>query len=1050
MTRLTTALLLLPITAFAQGTVTIFGSATDPSGASVPNITVQVLNKETGATRETKTDSTGNYVIPQLPNGLYTLTAESPGFKKLVQDNIRTQVDENRRVDLKLEVGSVSESVEVSAEITQVETRSGAIREVVDTKRIEDLPLNGRNALQLQYLVAGSGGVAAKDQAQNASVSINGSRTNSNNYQLDGGDNHDPYFNSPSVFPNPDALEEFSIQTTSYGADRGRNAGAFMAAVTRSGTNQFHGTLFEFLRNEKLNARNFFSNDVPPFKRNQFGGTFGGRIIRDRTFFFLSWQRTTERSAPGAVTATVLTEAQRSGDFSASSKALKDPLGGVFPGNIIPPNRINSASQKFLQAFIPLPNRANGLLSTASQQTDDNDQVTAKFDHRLTNANQLSGRILWSHDIFNEATGNLPGFLASIDYENWSIAATDTHIISPAILNAFTFSWNNIGRKQIPVVPGNQNWNDFGAGFTRAFAGDSPAAMHTQVDGYFNAFSRFPLDHSRKNIQFSDMLSWSVGSHFIKFGGDVRRSILDLQELFRGDPFLRFQNTFTGDAAADLLLGLPAQYEQIAEAANKPRVTELDLFIQDDWKVSRNLTLNLGMRWDPWFPFKDELNKYAQIRPGQQSTVYPSAPAGLVYPGDPGTTPSLLNRQLGNFAPRFGFAIDPTGSGKSSIRGGYGLFYSQVRQQSNNQISTNQPFSLKLTVNQPRGGVNDPYQGIGDPFPFNPPSTDAEKAAYDWVLPMALTQWNPNFRNAVVQQWNLSLQRQIFPGWVATGAYVGSKGNHLFLSSELNPAIFGAPGANLNARRPLYPDFANVTDQSSRGNSVYHAMQLTLNKRFSHGLTLQTNYTWSKLIDDASGDGDAPSNPFDFHNERGPSDFDITHRFVGSFIYELPSLQGSPVLLRQIAGGWQVNGIASIQSGSWLTFTSGRDNSASGLNRDRADLVGNPFLDTGRSRDALINQYFNTGAFDQNAPGTFGNSGRNIVRGPGESNVDLALVKNFPIREGSRLQFRAEAFNLLNWVNLGSPNTNAASAQFGTITGAGSPRVIQLALKFLF
>jgi hypothetical protein len=1047
---LAAAVLLLPGSLLAQGTVTIFGSVTDPSGAAIPDVTVEVVNVETSATRQTRTDASGSYVVSQIPIGTYRLTAEMQGFKKFVQEQIQVQVDENRRVDVKLEVGSVTESVEVKAEVVQVETRSGAIREVVDTKRIVELPLNGRNALQLQYLVAGAGAVSERGQGQNETVSINGSRTNSNNYQLDGGDNHDPYFNSPAVFPNPDALEEFSIQTNAYGADRGRNAGAFMAAVTRSGTNQFHGTLFEFLRNEKLNARNFFSNDVPPFKRNQFGGTFGGRIIRDRTFFFVSWQRTTERSAPGAVTATVLTEAQRSGDFSSYSGVLRDPQGGTFAGNIIPPSRLNRASQQFLDAFVPLPNRSNGLLATASQQTNDNDQVTTKIDHRISNANQLSARLLWNSDKFNEATGNLPGFLASIDYKNWSFAATDTHIISPALLNAFTFSYSDIDRRQISVVPGNQTWQDFGAGFTRTFEGPAEASMHTQVDGYFNAFSRFPLNHFRKNIQFSDMISWSKGSHFIKFGGDVRRSILDLQELFRGDPYLRFRSTFTGEAAADLLLGLPTQYEQIAETSNKPRVFELGLFVQDDWKVNRKFTLNLGMRWDPWWPFRDELDKFSQIRPGQQSTVFPTAPVGVIFPGDPGTTDSLIQRQLGNFAPRFGFAWDPTGSGKSSLRGGYGMFYSQVRQQANNQISTNQPFSLKLTVNNPKGGVMQPYEGIGDPFPFSPPSTEAEKAAYEWVLPMSITQWNPNFRNAISQQWNISIQRQLSATWVLTTAYVGSKGNHLFMSSELNPAIYGAPGGTLDARRLMAPVFGPVTDQSSRGNSIYHALQVTANKRFSRGFTIQTNYTFGKLIDDASGDGDAPSNPFNFRNERGPSDLDIMHRFVGSFVWELPLLSDAPGFVRHIFGGWQTNGIVQLQSGRWLTFGSGRDNSQSGINADRADLVGDPFLDTGRPRDQLIDQYFDTDAFQVNAPGTFGTSGRNIVRGPGDATVDLGLVKNFVLREGWRLQFRGEAFNAFNRVNLGNPNTTATAAQFGRITSAGSPRVIQLALKFLF
>ncbi|NWF85924.1 MAG: carboxypeptidase regulatory-like domain-containing protein, partial [Bryobacteraceae bacterium] len=422
--HITPVLALVAANVMAQGTVTIYGTVSDKSGAVVPNVEITISNTLTGASRSVKSNDTGNYVAPQLAVGVYSVRAQMQGFKSFVQDKIQVQVDENRQVNILLEVGSLAESVEVQAEVTQVETRSGSIREVVDSARIVGLPLNGRNPLQLTRLVAGSGGVAGKDQGQNETVSINGARTNSNNYQLDGGDNHDPYFNAPAIFPNPDALDEFSIQTNSYGADRGRNAGAFMTAVTKSGTNQFHGSLFEFLRNEKMNARNFFSTTVPPFRRNQYGGTIGGRLLRDRTFFFGSFQGTSERSAPGAVTATVPTEAQRRGDFSSSRITLRDPNGGTFPGNIIPSSRLNAASQKFLQAFVPLPNLANGILTTASQQKVDDYQGVVKLDHRFTNANSISGRLLRNKNDFQEATGNLPGFFALINYQNWNAAVT--------------------------------------------------------------------------------------------------------------------------------------------------------------------------------------------------------------------------------------------------------------------------------------------------------------------------------------------------------------------------------------------------------------------------------------------------------------------------------------------------------------------------------------------------------------------------------------------------------------------------------------------------
>ncbi len=1044
------AALLTPVPTAAQGSVTIFGSVTDSSGAVVPGATITVTNAQTAFERATVSDANGNYAISQLPGGVYTVKAELAGFKTFVQERVQVQVDENRRANVVMAVGQLTESVSAAAEAVQVDTRSGTLRDVVDSQRIVELPLNGRNPLQLQLLVAGAGGRAGQGQAQNESVSINGSRTNSNNYTLDGADNHDPYFNTPSVFPSPDALEEFSLLTSSYSAEKGRNAGALMNAVTKSGTNQFHGTMFEFVRDEALNARNFFSDTVPPFERHQFGGTTGGPIRRDRAFFFFSYQRTTQESAPGSVTATVLTAAQRAGDFSASSARLRDPRGGFFPDNVIPADRLHPASQRFLDAFVPQPNRAGGLLTFASQETLTDDQLILKADQHLSRSNQLSGRILYNFNDRSEATGNLPGFFAPIEYSNWSFLLNDLHIFTPRFTNALTFSYNDIDRRQLSVVPGDQTWNDFGAGFTRTFTAAAPAAMHTQVDGYFNAFSRFPLNHFRKNIQISDVVTMNLGSHLVKFGGDVRRSVLDLQEFFRGDPFVRFRATFTGNAAADFLLGLPSVVEQIAEDSNRPRTTEYALFAQDDWTVSPRLTLNLGLRWDPYLPFIDETDRFSQVRLGQQSTVFPSAPEGVVFPGDPGVRRSIIERKLSNLGPRLGFAYDPVGTGRTSVRGGYGVFYSQIRQQAHNQISTNQPFSLKLTINNPPGGIDDPYQETGNPFPFVPPQTSDERATYSFLTPMAMTQWDPDFRNAIVQQWNVNVQQELFGTYIATIAYVGSRGDHLFMTTELNPATFGAPGRTLDERRPLFPVFASVTNQSSAARSQYHALQLSLNRRFSRGFSILSSYTWSRLRDNASADGDGPANPFDLDANWGLSDLDLEHRFVASFIWRLPDLAERAAWLRQVLGGWQTNGIITLEGGSPFSIVSGRDNSQSGVNRDRADLVGDPELDTGRPRGELVARYFNTDAFTVNAPGTFGNSARNILRGPGFASVDFGLVKSVRLMRRHTVQFRAEIFNLFNRVNLGNPANNASAANFGQITSAGSPRVIQLALKYSF
>jgi len=1011
---------------------------------------VIVRNMQTGLERETRSNEAGSYVAAQLPVGVYTVTAEAAGFKSGIQEGIRVQVDENRRVDFRLEVGALSESITVEAAIAQVETREGTLKEVVDAERIVELPLNGRNAIELQYLVAGVGRRTDRGQQQNPSVSINGSRSNANNYTLDGGDNHDPYFNSPAAFPNPDALQEFSIQTNAYSADRGRNAGIIMSAVTKSGTNQLHGSLFEFLRNEKLNARNFFAVTVPPFKRNQYGGTLGGPIRKNKLFYFTSYQGTRERSAPGSVTATVLSQAERQGDFSEIlPRSLRDPQGGLFPGNIIPRSRLHPAALKFLEAFIPLPNRPGNLYSFASQQSIDDEQVIAKVDYNATDAHRLYGRLLYNYDYTDQAAGNVPGFLAGIDYRNWNLVFNDTYMISSSILNVAGFTFADIDRVQVPVVPKNLTWMDLGANFTRATEGSYPAAHDTNVQGYFNAFSRFPLNHFRQNYTFTDTLAVNKGPHYLRIGGELRRSLLNLQELFRCDPYVLFRNQFTGDAAGDFMLGRPSQIQQIADTSNKPRAWEVALFVQDDWKASRRLSLNLGVRWEPFLPFIDLTDKFSQVRLGFQSKRFPTAPAGVAFAGDPGVPRALVLTRWPDFGPRFGFAWDLFGTGRTALRGGYGIFYSKIRQQAHNQISNNQPFAIQLTIDSPPLGLNNPYSETGNPFPFRPPRDAQEVAKYRWVLPMEIRQWNVDFRNAIVQQWNLNLQQQLGTSYVITLAYAGSKGNHLYMQNEGNPGIYGRPG-NLNQRRPLYPTFGSITDMSSQGNSTYHALQVTLNKRLSKGFTVLANYTFGKLLDDASSDGDAPANPWNIAAEKGHSDFDITHRFAASYIWELPKLRNRHAALRSVLGHWEINGIVVLESGRWLTVVSGQDRSGTGVNEDRADAVGNWRLPEGRSRSEKIARWFNTDAFVANAPGTFGTAGRNIIPGPGQIDLTFGLFKNIPIRESHRLQFRAEIFNLFNRVNLGNPNTNRSSGNFGRITGAGDPRVVQLALKYLF
>ena len=1037
----------------AQGTVTIYGTVTDPSGAAISGAKVTVTSAATEQSRDTVSAIDGNYVAPGLRVGAYRLSVTAAGFKTFVQDGIQVQVDENRRVPVQMAVGGVNESVTVAADVAQVETRSSALRQVVDSARIIELPLNGRNPLQLSYLVAGSSGPTdpSGGQSLNTSVSIDGMRANSNNYSLDGADNQDPFFNTPSVFPNPDALEEFSLQTSNYSADLGRNAGAVMNAVTRSGSNSLHGTLFEFLRNQDMDARPFFANSVSPFKRNQFGGTVGGPIRRDKTFFFGSYQGTRVNSEPGTQTPIVLSAAQRTGDFTGA-KNIKDPLtGSSFPNNIIPASRLSQPALNFMNSFVPLPNSPNNVYTFANQSTTVDDQAVAKIDHTVSAANHLSGRLIYERNNTNQVPNALDvaGFWAIIDYSNWNVSLNDIHTFSPHLVNQFTFGFNDITRQQLPHVAAQKSLVDLGAGFIRSAPG--PIAYDTEVAGYFQGFSRYLLNQYRKYFQYTDGLNWMLGSHSLKLGVDVRQSICDQSQNFQTDPQVLFTANYTGLALADFLLGRPNSFTQGSPNAGSPRTLEFAAYVQDDWKVSQRLTVNMGLRWDPWLPFSDLKHAISQFKPGEQSTLYPTAPPGYVFPGDRGVSATSLSSRLNNWAPRLGFAYDLLGNGKTSVRGGWGSFYSDVRQQSLNNISSNQPFGLSLAVSQPTGGLANPYADTGNPFPFTPPATSQARQGFKFILPLTtLTEWDPNFRDAIVQQWNFSVQQQLFSDWILTVAYAGSAGNHLFIQNQLNPTVFGRTGPNANAKRLYAPYYSSIVDMLSVGNSSYNGLQVSANKRLHHGLTILVNYTYSKSIDEGSNDGSAPSNPYNIRNDRAVSDYNLPHKFVGSFVWQLPGGAIQNALARSVAGGWELNGIFTFQSGLPFSVTSGVDNSQSGINADRANLVGDPNLGAGRSTAQMLHEYFNTAAFTVNPVGTFGNAGRNILIGPKIENIDFGAVKSFSIRERYKVQIRAEAFNVFNHPNFNNPNANVSASTFGTITGAGSPRVLQLALKAMF
>ncbi|MBM3813849.1 MAG: hypothetical protein FJW20_19655 [Acidimicrobiia bacterium] len=1054
-------------------TGTISGLVMDPSGAVVPSVNVTAINTGTSARFQTVSDSTGLYALRLLPAGLYEVTAEVSGFKKYETRGIRLQVNEIARLDITLAVGSTGETITVSSAAVTVDTTTATLKAVVDQKRIAELPLNGRNPTQLMQLIVGVVRDTRSDVTSGTTypgtqpVSVNGNRANSTNYVLDGAQNNDHYSNAPNPMPNPDALQEFSVQTNNFSAEFGRQSGGLVNAITKSGTNELHGSAFEFLRHKNVNARNFFNPPVSPgsterrddgLRRNQFGFTVGGPVLipklhdgRDKSFFFFSYQGTTQRQTPISVGRVVPTAAQRAGDFSSITRALRNPFdnNNPFAGNRIPVSLYSPISRTIVNDHIPLPTSGNTIF-TAPPNSFRDDQVLIRGDQQLSSANRLSGR-LWRSlasaprllnpsNYFEQTTGR--------GWNNTSTTITDTHIFGPTLTNQFLFSFNHTNGDAVPVYPA-RSLKDLGANYYN----DDKPQYHITVAGYWGTLNTGDTnDFIRKEMQFTDTLRWTRGRHQITMGGEYNYGIGDIINNFRANGQWNFNGAapFTSDSLADFFLG---KFNTLAQGIGEYKMTRfhmLSIFVQDSIKLRRNFTVDLGMRWEPFFPYTDVDGKLATWRAGQQSTRYRNAPRGVVYPGD-GIPAGGFDKTWGNYGPRAGFAWDIFGDGRTALRGGYGIFFDRSNTISTNSQANQAPFGTVVTVfGNAANSFANPWAGTTNPFPASttPPS--------DVAFPQFSTQflYEEHMRNAYVQSWNMTLEREVGGGFIARASYAGSKGTRMVALREFNAAVY-APGvttATTNARRPLAPGLGNVTIIEPVSNSTYHALQLTAERRFSGGFTILANYQFAKSIDDASANkatGQIRTNPNHQAFDKGPSDFDKRHVANLSGIWDLPGKYSHPVA-RFVLGGWSLNSIVSLQAGFPFSVGSGVDNARTGTGGQRADLAGNPVLGGDRPQGERIDQYLNRAAFAPNMLGTFGTLGRNTFRAPGFATVDLGLAKSFSYRERLMTTFRFEAFNAFNRTNLGTPNASQNSVQFMRITSAADPRILQFALRLTF
>jgi Carboxypeptidase regulatory-like domain/TonB dependent receptor-like, beta-barrel len=1083
------ALAVMITTAAAQtATGQITGTVRDASGAVVPGVKVVVSNQQTGLNRETKTGSNGDYVVPLLPAGTYLVTAEQAGFKTAIRSDVVLTVEQIQRLDLTLAPGAVAETVEVQANALVLDTASASVGHTITEKQVTELPLNGRNFLQLLFLGAGAvettGEQGGMRQGVGNAISIMGARPTSNNFMIDGTANIDAAIGTPAAVLSVDAIQEFKEQTTTYSAEYGFSSNQ-INIVSKTGTNDLHGTGFGFFRNDAWDARNFFddrSAPAPPLDQKQFGFVVGGPVMlpgyngRNRTFFLANYEGTRiDRGATNFYT--VPTPQELSGRFSTP---ITDPLTGApFANNTIPQSRFSRLAQLAIRNnWFPAPNTSapQGNYQTVRTFPQVQDQFTLRGDQDL----RKLGRVFFRYTnttYENTTASNLidPGNRVFVqDTTNWQVS--HSWPIANTIVNQFRLGRVD-ARADQKGIPCPQSDVDF-LRLTGTFTSIPDAQRECPsiaINGYagtggaVNAYTA----SNQPMWDISNTTTWVKGTHTLNFGFNYRRWWLqrDLATGFLGN--FAYNVGFTGNLVADMLLGYysgigifqPGAYS-VPGAAGNPREFNFTYFapyFQDDWRVNSHLTLNAGLRWDYRNVPYETNNRMAwrnlDYAPGgllfaDDSLVSGGIADGKYYQAAGRRSPENPDR-FKVFAPRVGFAWRPIGE-QTVIRGGYGVFFDSAEGREIDGAADVYPYVIRSNY----------QQSVGQPTPLQ--TTDAlfPSLAAGVATPAANTflavSQSPQPRNPYMQQWSLGVQREVFSATTVELNYIGTHGSNLLMRRNIAQARLYDPAnpLSVDARKP-YPNFVVYIDSDWGGRSDYNAFNAKLEHR-GPGSILTFAYTWAKSTDTKSAAAGIGASAFNGwqgfldntnpERDHGLSDFDVDHRLVGSFVYDLPFGMGKKFaadatgIKNAVVGGWQVNGIYTWQHGFPMTITAadlGGLNDTFGTNR--ADLVGDPNIG-----DRTVNRWFNTAAFAQPGQGRLGNLGRNTERGPGVNNFDLALFKNFPVTRGIRLQFRLESFNAFNHTQFATVDTNLAAPTFGVVTAARAARINQLGLKVLF
>jgi hypothetical protein len=1070
-------------------TTVIYGTVTDATGAVVPGAKVTAVNSDTNLSRSAETNSRGEYRIELLPIGHYEVQVDANGFQKYVQKGIVLTLDQIALVNATLQVGNVNETVSVTAAPPMINTSNATLGRTVGNAEITTLPIVNRNVYTLLSLTPGvrssTNGIVL-GYPQQITI-INGGTeggVGAATYYLDGGLNMTGLRNTGNILPNPDAIQEFRVDTNNYSAAYGRSSSGVINAVTTSGTNQFHGSLFEFVRNNILDA-NLWNNQggKPPLHRNQFGGSVGGPIKRNKTFFFFSYQGL-RQSTPNFISGvTVPTAAERVGDFSAD-RPIKNPFAAgtpQFSNNIIPASMQDRTAMNIINRYIPLPNQMNprtGLL-TQWQGFDqaspyNTDEFLGKVDQDLTPNQRLTASYFETSglNILKLGNNSLPWSRAQYTWRQHNANVSHTWSVNPSMVNQawINFTRNFGGRLDLPST----SLADLGSNI--AIQG-TPALPQIGVSGYFTLSQSIAGPIAGTNyLGVRDVLAINRGRHAISVGAEASNERNVQATLLNNYGVFNFTTANTANGLADFELGLPSSVSQDAPVTPDTTSWYYALFIQDDFRIRPHLTINMGLRWDVQTPPIDRHDFQSTFIAGQQSTVRPDAPLGVLFPGDRGIPRGIVSTRYHHFSPRLGFAWDPFGDGKTSIRGAAGIFYGNVSGNEMNSTSNYQPFSTRLTfinivngtASRPLSPTNigatltNPYTNYpgGPPFPYT-----------GYFLPGGgVSGTAPDFQWPYSYQYNVSIERQLGSEFTLSAAYVGSQGRRLPFGVDLNYPISDVSGVvsttgNVIRRRPIdnprlgfsSSPLGQVIAVQSNQRNWYNALQLGVSRRMSGNLSFHAYYTYSKTLDSVQLENSTVSGTIQDYRapqlEKGRADNDMRHMFVASLIWKLNYYHGTYGLLRQVANGWSIAPIITLNSGLPFGLSTGSDNNLDGnTGNDRPDVVPgvNATLDPNRARSASVAEWFNTAGFVPNAVGKNGSLGRNVLDGPGFRNIDLGIFRDFKITERVNLQFRAESTNAFNMVSLNSPSGTFSSSSFGSISSAHTMRQIQLGMRLHF